>query len=115
MPEKELRDYEAKLFQRFIPSYFDGISSMAPTHELYEIIPSFPFSSGEQAVKDYIDAFERYVAEVVVDRGDISKLTLYWRKRPELREQDGKYKVYSRCLLSNSPIDAEYVQGIKNA
>lgn len=124
MPKNELRDYEAKLFQKFVPSRFDGISSLAPTLEPYETISTLPFLSGRQAVEDYKDAFEKYVARIIegVDLPTSyveSTFTLYWRWRPELREQErreGKrYLVYSRCLLSNKPVDAEWVQGTKDA
>ena len=83
---------------------FDGTSSLAPTRESYKT-----YSVISDDIDSLIEDFNEILDELIRDGG--YNLTIYWRMRPQLYGENGGYKIRCRLLISEAPVDAEFVQG----
>ncbi len=117
-------EYLKRIINRpFRWSPFEGITHTGPTLEPYITIKGDAvkpegqlwygvFDTEEEAVRKFIAGFFRYASPIRKKKQvRFSELTLYWRVRPQIRKHGDKFYVRARLLLSNEPINADFVQG----
>ena len=87
-----------------------GIDSRAPTGEEYiEVCSGCAIKREGESVPVYlsaqeaIEAYENTLEEFTKDSADA---TLYWRIYPDIDSYQGKWKIYSRFLVSRAPMKA---------
>lgn len=80
---------------------------LAPTGEPYVVITSDlqnATGSADEAIASWQAAIEAYIHEKQGHNWKIETGRLYWRIEPELEEVRGRWKVYSRLLISCAPV-----------
>jgi len=124
--EEKLRDIEKRLCSNFKGYLVDGTCQYAPTGESFitycssgskpEGKPTKTYFTAEKAV----DEFETTVRDIIkINSWRVGSLclrvakgrTLYWRKRPEIRNNGNKdFYVMSRFLISDKPLDPDVLE-----
>ena len=106
-PEKLLKECEEALDKAYDVYPFDGCTELSPTGELYITYTcGGPKAEGEVNHvhgKDPLDAAVKYRCQITSRflSGRFPGHRIFWRCRPEIRELDGIYDVWSRFVVSN--------------
>jgi hypothetical protein len=93
-----------------------GNTTFAPTGELYREIVSGIRDTFHDTAEAAVVAWQKKADIYATRFGPIegkAPYTLYWRIEPEIDRSQGRWKVYSRFLVSNKPVKFAARRSIK--
>ena len=91
-----LKEYEDNISALYDAYPYDGCTGTAPTGE-----PYITYSYSVIMITA-LDALEHYIKRVKESLPEPKpRLFIYWRTRPEILENEGQYRIWSRFLISD--------------